>query len=120
MIVAEDQLLGVLQADTIQMLRELRIGIHRLGYRQLFIAIPCYAMDDMQSLSKELYPYIAEYFGYSDWHPVEHAIRVAIVDAWEHRDPIVWEYYFPGSKKPPSNKQFIATLAERLKNTPPG
>lgn len=115
MIVLDDHRLGELQADTIKMLHELQIGIHRLGYRQLFIAIPCYALDNNQSLSKELYPYVAEYYGYKDWHPVEHAIRVAIIDAWEHRDPFTWEYYFPGSKKAPSNKRFIATLAERLK-----
>lgn len=115
MIVTDDHRLGELQADTIHMLHELQIGVHRLGYRHLFVAIPCYAMDNSQSMSKELYPYIAEYYGYSDWHRVEHAIRVAIMDAWERRDWIVWEHYFPGLKKPPTNKRFIATLAERLR-----
>lgn len=115
MIISEDRRLGEMQADTIHMLRELQIGVHRLGYRQLFIAIPRYAMDRTQSLSKEVYPYVADYFGCPDWHSVEHAIRVAILDAWEKRDPVVWQGYFPGATKPPTNKQFIAALADRLK-----
>ena len=105
--------------DTCAMLRELQIGIHRNGYRQLLILVPCYALDENQSLTKELYPYAAGCFGYASWQPVEHAVRLVILDAWERRDKAVWEKYFPGMKKPPSNKKFIATLAERLKNTPP-
>ncbi len=101
-------------------LRELQFGIHRLGYKQLLLLIPNYALDDSQSLSKELYPYVAERFGYISWHPVEHAVRVAILDAWERRGPEVWEKYFPGVKKVPSNKQFIAAIAEWIKNAPPG
>lgn len=101
------------------LLHELQIGIHRIGYRHLVILIPCYALDVDQSLTKELYPYVAGHFGCSSWQPVEHAVRIAIQDAWERRDVAVWEKYFPGMKKPPSNKQFIATLAERLKKPPP-
>lgn len=101
--------------STILMLHELRIRIHRVGYKQLTIAVPRFALDDTQSLTKELYPYVATYFGYPDWRSVERSIRFAILDAWEHRDPDVWEKYFPNQKKPPSNKQFIATLAECLR-----
>ena len=120
MTLSPEELIYAMYEPTAKMLHELQISIRRLGYKQLTIAAPCFAMDDRQSLSKELYPYVANYFGYADWHPVEHAIRVAILDAWERRNPEVWEKYFPGMKKPPSNKQFIATLAEQLKNTPPG
>ena len=119
MITFEEQIC-IFREDTCRMLHELRIGIHRNGYKQLVILIPCYALDNTQSLSKELYPYVADHFGYASWYPVEHAVRIAILDAWERREPEVWEKYFPGLKKPPSNKQFIATLAERLKNSPPG
>ena len=115
MITTEDPRLSKMQSDTIQMLHELQIGIHRLGYRQLFVAIPCYALNDSQSLCKELYPAVAEHFGYPGWRPVERAIRVAILAAWDNRNLIVWYKYFPGMEKPPTNKQFIATLAERLK-----
>ena len=118
MITLEEQI-SLQRESTCGLLHELQIRIHRIGYRHLVILIPCYALDADQSLTKELYPYVAEHFWYSSWQPVEHAVRIAIQDAWERRDPAVWEKYFPGMKKPPSNKQFIATLAERIKKTPP-
>lgn len=104
-----------LQKQAADMLHELGFPIHRLGYKQLCIAIPRFAMDDTQSLTKDLYPYLATYFAYSDWRAAESAIRDVIVAVWADRDPAVWGKYFPNLKKPPSNKQFIATLAERLK-----
>lgn len=119
MIVTFEEQVCALREDTCKMLHELQIGIHRLGYKQLALLIPCYCLDDNQSLTKELYPYAAQCFGYCSWQSVEHAVRIAIMDAWKQRDPSVWERYFPGMEKPPTNKQFIATLAERLKNTPP-
>ncbi|MBO4938113.1 MAG: sporulation initiation factor Spo0A C-terminal domain-containing protein [Oscillospiraceae bacterium] len=109
------QNIPTMQALARQMLRELQFAVHRAGYRHLCIAIPLFALDDAQSLSKELYPRVAEYYSYPNWHAVEHSIRVVILDAWERRDPEVWAGYFPDERKPPSNKQFIATLAERLK-----
>lgn len=118
MITIEDQI-RLWREDTCRMLHELQVGVHRNGYRQLVIIIPRFALDESQSLTKEVYPYAADYFGYTSWQPVEHAVRIAILDAWKRCDPAVWEQYFPGMKKPPSNKQFIATLAERLKKTPP-
>lgn len=111
---AEDQILA-LRDPTITMLHELGISIHRLGYKYLTIAVPCYLIDDTQSLTKEVYPYVANHFGCTDWHSVERSIRTVILTAWEHGDPGVWEQYFLNQKKPPSNKQFIAVLAERQK-----
>ena len=109
-----------LREQTYHVLHELWFGVHRLGYRQLLVLIPSYALDSRQSLSKELYPKVAKHFGYATWPPVEHAVRIAILDAWERRDPAIWEKYFPGMKKAPRNKQFIAAIAEWIKNTPPG
>ena len=97
-----------------RMLHELGIPIHRIGYKQLCIAIVRFAGNDSQSLTKELYPFIAAQYGYADWHPVEHSIRLVILHAWENRDPGVWYRYFPGLCRQPSNKQFIATIAEFL------
>ena len=96
-------------------LHKLGIPVHRVGYKHLCIAIPHFAEDDMQSLTKELYPYIAESLGSSDWHTIEHSIRVVILDAWERRDSEIWENYFPNSRRSPSNNLFIATLAELIK-----
>lgn len=103
------------QEQVIQMLHELSFPIHRLGYKQLCIGIPRFALDDTQSLSKDLYPFLADYFGVSDWRAVDSTIRDVILTAWETGDTNVWAQYFPSLRKPPSNKQFIATLAERLK-----
>ena len=111
---AEEQL-TLLQDDTIKMLHHLRISVHRLGYKCLTIAIPCYAINDTQSLSKETYPYVARRLGYMDWRGVERAIRTVILDAWVQRDLDAWGGYFPNQKKVPTNKQFIAVLAERLR-----
>lgn len=114
MIIPIDQFSRAWREQTGSMLHELGFPAHRIGYKQLCIAIPRYAQDSTQSIIKELYPYIAVIFGYTGWCAVEHAMRCAIHDAWFNCDPDIWEEYFPNSRKPPSNKLFIATLAERL------
>ena len=101
---------------THQMLTDLNISVHRRGYQQLCVGIPRFALDNTQSLTKELYPYIASRFGNSDWQAVEHSIRLVLLEAWDSGNREVWEDYFPYCHRPPTNKQFIATLAERLKS----
>ena len=96
-------------------LRLLNVPVHLSGYRYLCIAIPLFARDISQLMCGELYPAIAQELGYTDWRAVEFAIRRAILWAWEHGDPEVWNEYFPGINKAPTNKQFIATLAQRIK-----
>ena len=109
-----------LQEATITMLHELGISIHRLGYVYLSIAVPYYATDNTQSLSKELYPYVAKRLDkYTKWYAIERSIRLVITEAWERRDPGVWEQYFPRQKKVPTNKQFMAVLAEKIGNPSP-
>lgn len=93
---------------------ELNIPVNQVGYRELYIGIPRYGENPMQSFSGELYPYIAEELGISDWRAVENGIRRVIRKAWNRRDPEVWERYFPSLTEAPSNSLFIATLAERL------
>ena len=105
-----------LQDATITMLHELGISIHRLGYVYLSIAVPYYAIDNTQSLSKELYPCVAKRFDkFTKWYAVERSIRMVIMEAWERRDPTAWEQYFPRQKRVPTNKQFIAVLAEIIR-----
>ena len=99
----------------VSILLELGIPVHRVGYKQLCVAIPAYAEDDAQTLSKELFPYVAAKLGYCDWRAVEHSIREAIVYAWKRRDPAVWSRYFTNCRKAPSNKLFIATIASRIR-----
>ncbi len=104
-----------MQERTVRMLHELGIPCHRVGYQQLCMAIPMFAQDERRVLSKDVYPDIASDWGYTDWRTIEHAIRIVIRFSWLHRDPVVWAHYFPNLDKAPSNKLFIATLAEYLK-----
>lgn len=114
MITAEDKE-KARREETIALLHLLGIGIHRLGYQYLRIAAVPFAANDTQSLSKELYPYVAAQTGCADWRSVERAIRAVILDAWEERNEAVWEQYFPNQKKAPTNKQFLAVLAECIR-----
>ena len=97
-----------------QLLHILGIPVHRVGFRLLCTAMVLYCRNDATSLTKELYPEVAARFGYHDWHAVEHAIRLAILHGWQNQTTAIWHYYFPHCRKAPSNKQFIATLAEFL------
>lgn len=96
-------------------LRKLNVPVYLSGYRCLCVAIAVFEQDISQSMCNELYPAVAEELGYMDWRAVEFAIRRTILAAWEHRDEAVWNEYFPGMTKAPTNKQFIATLAQRMK-----
>lgn len=115
MTTTAEEWIRMLRDPTIHLLHHLGISTHRNGYKCLTVVIPCYAMDPGQSLTKEIYPYAAACFGCADWHSVERSIRSAIQDAWERRDPEIWAQYFTNQKKVPSNKQFIAVLAEKLR-----
>ncbi len=99
-------------------LRELGFTASQDGYTQLRAAIPMFAQDPVQTLSKELYPTIAKLYGYSSGTSVEKGIRGAIKAAWMQRDDAaLWQKYFPSSSVScPTNKLFIATLAELLEN----
>ena len=109
----------ILCEKTSCILHELQFGVHRLGYRQLLLLVPYYALDNNQSLSKELYPCVAKQFDHTSWQSVEHGVRIAILDAWKRRDSTVWNKYFSGIGKVPSNKQFLAIISELIKETPP-
>lgn len=94
-------------------LMKLSLPLPSDGFQQLRIGIPLFAQDKSQRLSKELYPAIAELYGCSA-AAVEHSIRESIETAWESRDAAVWQEYFPGFTQCPTNKCFIARLAELL------
>lgn len=96
-------------------LRRLNVPVHLSGYSQLCIAISKFSDDITQPVCGELYPAVANTFGHMDWRAVEFSIRRSILAAWKHRDPEVWCQYFPRITKVPSNKVFIATLAQRIK-----
>lgn len=102
------------QARAAQHLNVLGIPSHLCGYSMLALAIAVYAQDTTQSLSKEVYPAVAELLEdkYAR-HAIEHNIRRAISVGWHHRNPSLWSEYFTHSGMP-SNKLFIATIANLL------
>ena len=101
-------------------LHNLGIPTHLDGYRQLCAGIPLFAENPDMLLSKELYPAIAEQFDLPDARTVEHSIRKAIRSAWQKKDPLTWEKYFPanpqGNIPCPTNKAFLARLAALLEH----
>lgn len=95
-------------------LRLLDIAGNREGFQHLQVGVPLYQQDQQQSVTKELYPAIAAVCGNDNGAQVETAIRNVIGEAWGRRNPAVWDDYFPGKKKCPTNKQFISNLAQML------
>ena len=81
-----------------------------LAFQQLWVAIDLYALGNIQSMAKDLYPIVSEM---TDSTPtaVEHTIRRSVKYAWNRRDPEVWARYFRDTEKKPSNKEFIAVLS---------
>lgn len=95
-------------------LNMLGIPAHLDGYRQLAAALPLFAENSQQLLTKELYPAVAGICGSKDSRAVEHSIRKAIQAAWRHRDIAIWRKYFSVRDICPTNKEFICRLAEML------
>jgi len=106
------------QMETAVHLHILNFPTKRDGYQHLCACIPMFSQDPRQRLTKELYPAVAKACGCGDGRSVEHSIRLVIVAAWKERDDAVWRKYFPpdvnGNIPCPSNKEFIARLAELL------
>ncbi len=105
-------------AQAAEHLRQLGLATHLDGYHQLRVGIPLFAQDPEQHVFKELYANVATICGNDNPTQVEHSMRVAIKGAWNRRDEAIWSEYFQrdqnGSIRCPSNKVFIAKLAERL------
>ena len=87
------------------------------GYLYLREAIPIYAEDPQQAITKELYPAVAKRCG-GGVEQVERAMRTAIQRAWIRRDEQIWKMYFTplpdGTVRKPSNSEFISRIAELL------
>lgn len=107
-----------LSAQAMLHLHMLNFRTHLDGYHQLRVGIPMFFDNPNICLSKELYPAIAAHFKLPDPRTVEHSIRKAIEDAWRHKDPTVWESFFPhtanGKDACPTNKKFFAAITEKL------
>ncbi len=87
------------------------------GYGYLREAIVLKAADPRQSVTKELYPAVAEHCG-GNAAQVERSIRGAISAGWQHQDELSWRQYFSANEQGviprPTNSAFISRLADAL------
>ena len=88
------------------------------GYRCTVEAILALVRDPELAISKGVYPAVVPVCG-TTVKQVEHAIRLAINDAWKHRDEAAWSVYFPkgtdGTIRRPTNSVFLTRMATALK-----
>ncbi len=87
------------------------------GYGYLVDAIPLYAQDPSQAITKELYVTVGQNRN-KDGKLVERSIRSAIDKAWQEGNEALWRQYFrcapDGTVLRPSNGTFIARMAQVL------
>ena len=98
------------------MLIGLRFSTKLRGYGYLREAVLLMARDTSQSITKELYPAVAERCEATPVQ-VERSIRSAVQHAWLRREGNLWQSYFPmdrGGAERPSNGVLISCLADRL------
>ena len=108
-----------LVTDTIH---EIGIPAHIKGYQYLRHAIIMAVdnLDVINSITKELYPTVAKDFNTTPSR-VERAIRHAIEVAWDRGDTDILNSFFgytiANSKGKPTNSEFIAMIADKLRLT---
>ena len=101
-------------------MHELGVPAHIKGYQYLREAIflTVNSHDMMSSVTKVLYPTVAEKFSTTPSR-VERAIRHAIEVAWDRGDIDVLSAYFgytiQNSRGKPTNSEFIAMIADKLR-----
>ena len=101
-------------------LREIGVPAHIKGYQYLRAAITNAVrdMDVITAITKVLYPQVAQTFSTTPQR-VERAIRHAIGETWKRGNPETIERFFGSTvinrTGRPSNLEFIALLADRLR-----
>lgn len=107
-----------LRTRTGELLLSLGFATKHRGYTYLLEAIVWEAQTPGQSVTKHIYPAIADKFNCPQAN-VEHAIRTAIQSAWAKRDDAVWQQYFhaepDGTIPRPTNAAFISRIARELR-----
>lgn len=104
----------------VRILNEIGMPFHISGYRYAKKAIELAVKDQtiIKAMQSKLYPMVAEEFN-STGSRVERAIRHAVERVWTYGDVKTREKYFghtiAASEVKPTNKQFIATIAEKLR-----
>ncbi|MBQ2932707.1 MAG: sporulation transcription factor Spo0A [Clostridia bacterium] len=103
-----------------QTIHEIGIPAHIKGYQYIRHAIMLVIenLDVINSITKTLYPTVAEDF-HTTASRVERAIRHAIEVAWDRGDTetlnSIFGYTIATSKGKPTNSEFIAMIADRLR-----
>ena len=103
-----------------EIIHEIGIPAHIKGYQYLRHAIMLVIdnLDIINSITKTLYPTVAEDF-HTTASRVERAIRHAIEVAWDRGDidvlNSIFGYTIATSKGKPTNSEFIAMIADRLR-----
>lgn len=109
-----------LEADTTSLIHEIGVPAHIKGYQYLREAIMMSVrdMEMLNSITKVLYPTIAKKYQ-TTASRVERAIRHAIEVAWSRgkMDTIdeLFGYTVNGGKGKPTNSEFIALIADRIR-----
>lgn len=109
-----------LKIEITDLLHSLGIPSHIKGYTYIREGIEMMFEDAslVGSITKELYPTIAEHYSTTSSR-VERAIRHAIEVSWVRGDYALMEEIFGNSvdydRAKPTNSEFLATLADRLK-----
>ena len=110
----------VLEAVVTDIIHEIGVPAHIKGYQYLRSAIlmAVQDMDILNSITKQLYPSIAEEYGTTSSR-VERAIRHAIEVAWGRgsMDTIndLFGYTINAGKGKPTNSEFIAMIADKIR-----
>lgn len=109
-----------MESEITNMLHEIGVPAHIKGYQYLRYAIYL-VIDDigiLNRVTKALYPEIAIKFNTTP-NRVERAIRHAIETAWERSDfdtiNSMFRYTIRNDKGKPTNSEFIALLADKLR-----
>ena len=109
-----------LESTVTSIIHEIGVPAHIKGYQYLreAIIIAVQDMDVINAVTKVLYPEVAKRFN-TTASRVERAIRHAIEVAWDRGDLETLQKYFgytvSNAKGKPTNSEFIAMIADRLR-----
>ena len=96
-----------------ELLLSLTFSTKHNGFSYLRESILLMSKDPAQSVTKILYPTVAQTFNCHKEN-VERSIRTAMEFAWERGDPVLWQKYFPDAQLRPTNAVFISRITEAL------
>lgn len=109
-----------LETNITMYIQQMGVPAHIKGYQYIrdAIAMVIEDMDTINSITKLLYPTVAKHYN-TTASRVERAIRHAIEVAWDRGNPDVlndlFGYTILGSKGKPTNSEFIALIADKIR-----